>query len=122
MPTLKTINISSKQATICIIGLLELVFLLLLVYAYQFSGSADLKNIIKDVFLGWNTALALALNTTNSSKPDTTVAPAPPVQTVPVPALPPPPPPFQSASLPVNTQVPIPVVNTAASVAPKVYN
>lgn len=117
MPNLKDLNLSSKQATICIIGALELIFLILLVYAFQFSNSADLKAILKDVFLGWNTALALALNTTNSSKSSSNPSIT---QSIPTP------PPLPIAATQVRTSVETPIVqptavNTVSTILPQIY-
>jgi hypothetical protein len=64
VPTLSALTVlSTPQGTIIVICALELVLLVSLIYAYSsVHASPDLRNILKDVFLGWNTALALALN------------------------------------------------------------
>ena len=64
MPNLNGLTVlSTPQGTIIVICALELILLGVLVFSYTSSHiDADLRTILKDVFIGWNTALALALN------------------------------------------------------------
>ena len=70
MLNIKFPSIASPQGTIVLIAVLEFVFLGAMIYVFQSSrGSPELRDVLKGGFIGWNTALALALNSGSPKEP-----------------------------------------------------
>ena len=63
-------DLNSRSAAVAILIVLDLIFLGVTIYVYKGNSyPIELKTLISTSFAGWNGALAVALNSRNSTPP-----------------------------------------------------